>query len=403
MTRCTEAGAYARDFVTAVVATLQASLGGGLVLSPQERKCGGGPENDPQEETEDQFGNFAARVIREASRAHRPAGPEETENQGSASLDGQRATGSGERPVEGRSAEEGRDGRSGAGEGHGENNEAEVGEEIEEEPSQEECESRSQEAEEGEEEEDEDSYTSRSRSRSRGEPDPEAGARDDPTEDYWEVRPAQGCVIRHHVQKRKHLFVPQPEAGVPIVIEQFRHDRRTQVWSSRRSMVVIDDDWLQEGAVNPGYGWWVGTTAFTLKGRELAWGPGGGYGWHGRPSGGPGQGPSATRDEDDETFPTVVARGTVGGTSRSDGRACWRREQWKCPGTFGGGEVVCWTLCRRGGEVRRWQWSMVGAHEAGQSPCGSCWFSQGSCGKLVADPRGEGSGKSFGSGSASLG
>ena len=29
-------------------------------------------------------------------------------------------------------------------------------------------------------------------------------------------------------------------------------------------MVVIDDDWRAEGAVNPGYGLWVGTTAFTM-------------------------------------------------------------------------------------------------------------------------------------------
>ena len=53
ITRCTEAGAYARDFVTAVVATLQASLGGGLVSPPQERKCGGDAEDVGERESAD--------------------------------------------------------------------------------------------------------------------------------------------------------------------------------------------------------------------------------------------------------------------------------------------------------------------------------------------------------------
>ena len=48
--------------------------------------------------------------------------------------------------------------------------------------------------------------------------------------------------------------MPQHEPGSPIVVEQLRHERRTQFWSARSSMVVIDDDWKEEGAVNPGYG-----------------------------------------------------------------------------------------------------------------------------------------------------
>ena len=77
-------------------------------------------------------------------------------------------------------------------------------------------------------------------------------------------------------------------------------------------MVVIDDDWRAEGAVNPGYGLWVGTTAFTMRGRNLAWGPGGGYGRSGRPSGGAGGSAGNGGDEDErggEGFPSVVARG----------------------------------------------------------------------------------------------
>lgn len=153
-------------------------------------------------------------------------------------------------------------------------------------------------------EEEEESYedfsTSRSRSRSRGEPDPEAGARDDPDEDYWEVRPAQGCVIRHHVRKRRHLYVPQHEPEIPFAVEQLRPERRTRFWSTRQSMVVIDDDWRAEGGVNPGYGLWVGTTAFTMRGRDLAWGPGGGYGRSGRPSGGA-AGSAGDGGDDDES------------------------------------------------------------------------------------------------------
>lgn len=177
-------------------------------------------------------------------------------------------------------------------------------------------------------EEEEESYedfsTSRSRSRSRGEPDPEAGARDDPDEDYWEVRPAQGCVIRHHVRKRRHLYVPQHEPEIPFAVEQLRPERRTQFWSTRQSMVVIDDDWRAEGGVNPGYGLWVGTTAFTMRGRDLAWGPGGGYGRSGRPSGGA-AGSAGDGGDDDESgrggFPSVVARPVLHGHGASGGRA----------------------------------------------------------------------------------
>ena len=130
------------------------------------------------------------------------------------------------------------------------------------------------------------------------------------------------AVIRHHVQKRRHLFVPQHEPGSPIVVEQLRHERRTQFWSARSSMVVIDDDWKEEGAVNPGYGLWVGTTAFTVRGRELAWGPGGGYGRRGNPSSGPSRSTGRKPDEDeDRSGPALVARGIVHGHGEGGGRA----------------------------------------------------------------------------------
>ena len=333
VTRCTEAGAYARDFVTVVVASLQASLGGGLVSPPQERKCGGGRDDPGEEDGDEPFRSFAARVIGEASgssgsrgvgverpgpssrttppRAVEAEGEEMREEVGTEDAEDtedaenpEDAEQRRDEPVEGEASEE----RS------RDQPEETSGEGMEE----------SSRSGEGEEEElgEDDPTSSRSRSRSRGEPDPEAGARDDPSEDYWEFRPAQGCAVRHHVQRRKHLYVPQPEPDSPIVVDQFRPERRTQFWSSRASMVVIDDDWNQEGAVNPGYGWWVGTTAFTMKGRNLAWGPGGGYGWFGPPpadSGG--DGARGHDDDDGEGLPPVVARGLPSGRDAGSGRA----------------------------------------------------------------------------------
>ena len=116
--------------------------------------------------------------------------------------------------------------------------------------------------------------------------------------------------------------MPQHEPGSPIVVEQLRHERRTQFWSARSSMVVIDDDWKEEGAVNPGYGLWVGTTAFTVRGRELAWGPGGGYGRRGNPSSGPSRSTGRNPDDDeDRSGPPLVVRGIVHGHGEGDGRA----------------------------------------------------------------------------------
>lgn len=297
------------------VATLQTSLGGGLVSPPQERKCGGSHQD------EERFRSFAARVISEASV---PGGGDEPEPHSSGASESRDHTG-GAPPTGGEEmrTEDERVRLEVADNGEVVEVEYESArEEAQCEEGSEEAEDRSAEDPEDEDEacdEDEEesmgtSHSTRSRSRSRGEPEPEVRARDDAEDDYWEFRPTQGCLVRHHVRKRRHLFVPQQDPECPVRVADLRADRRSQFWSARMSMVVIDDDWRQEGAVNPGYGEWIGTTAFTVQGRELAWGPGGGYGWYGQPPRGPSRGGDEdyTGEDDGHGLPAIVARVSSG-------------------------------------------------------------------------------------------
>ena len=173
--------------------------------------------------------------------------------------------------------------------------------------------------------------------------------------------------------------MPQQDSSCPVRVDQLRPDRRTQFWSSRLSMVVIDDDWRQEGAVNPGYGEWVGTTAFTVLGRELAWGPGGGYGWYGRPPSGPSRGGEEEQTGEDEGhgLPSIVARvrGGPGGGDRAGGsgdsvqapsgeaRGCAVKYTEAVRG-FDGGSQSWLELARLGNELVKAAGSVRGAAES---------------------------------------
>ena len=86
-----------------------------------------------------------------------------------------------------------------------------------------------------------------------------------PTEDRWYNTPGEGFLYRCHNVARRTLFVPG-ELGLAIPLSRLRNERRTVLTNYRGVRVLIDDDWREAGAVNVGYGEWIGHTVFTYQG-----------------------------------------------------------------------------------------------------------------------------------------
>ena len=87
------------------------------------------------------------------------------------------------------------------------------------------------------------------------------------TRDYWE---RQGnLLIRRHVAKRTLLFDPLDMVnGYRTEDWNLGHARRSRIITLGGSMALIDDEWRVHRGINPGYGWWTGSTTF-IVGRAI--------------------------------------------------------------------------------------------------------------------------------------
>ena len=96
--------------------------------------------------------------------------------------------------------------------------------------------------------------------------------------DFWEAPNLKdGTVRRAHPVSRRHLFVP-PAVGPPW-IGQVSEERRTILINHRGVRVRVDDNWKEAGEVDIGYGLWTGFTIFPLKEVHIDWERWRNYGW----------------------------------------------------------------------------------------------------------------------------
>ena len=92
-------------------------------------------------------------------------------------------------------------------------------------------------------------------------------------DDTWELGP--GYVMVRHYRARRKLFVPPADGEATLGPERFRNERQTHIEYERvdgsTGRVKITDNWREVGEVDPGYGWWRGTTFLTFQGQSLPW------------------------------------------------------------------------------------------------------------------------------------
>ena len=323
VTRCTEAGAYAWDFVTAVVSVLQATLSaqGGVWFQPQLNGHAGGKRGRGEDEEERNAEAVEDEVVRaplyqsaeELKEAAEKAGVDnqesveefwnflvegeeattlqakETEEE-SAGETGRWCTAEGleqqnlidsilgerseSEDAEGHQSEE--SGRAAGGQAEGVEDERHKGAEEDEneyEPSI--ADSEELQEEEGPEEaEDGDEAGDQSDENPMSDP-----RWDEPVvRDFWEAPNLKdGTVRRVHPVSRRHLFVPTA-ADMPW-IGQVTEERRTILINHQGVRVRVDDNWKEAGEVNIGYGLWTGFTIFPLKNIEPNWERWKSYGW----------------------------------------------------------------------------------------------------------------------------
>ena len=84
-----------------------------------------------------------------------------------------------------------------------------------------------------------------------------AAAAAGPSEDYWEVDPDLGAVVRHRVYPRKRLSVPTPEDAKEFPTMS---SYRLTEFDTRQ---VIQDDFNSDGAARQ-KDWWTGRPYFPL-------------------------------------------------------------------------------------------------------------------------------------------
>ena len=365
VTRCTEAGAYARDFITGVVGILQATLvGGGSVFPTTEAEqrelerlpCTRGPDGGdcgccraccqgkqgcglctkcweqgirkkPKYVRTDEAQKMAQRVW--AAGGKGASGRSRSRGRGSEDEEGGHDAGLGE-DDQGRAAGVGGDGgvRGDLAEGADEIDHKEVFEEDEyqlgkrEEAGEEDRDkygesvsggvsydpSSPEEDPGGAESEKDEKKGEQGESEDDGENDAEL-------RDYWE---RQGnLLIRHHVSQRTHLFDPQDMVnGFRVEEWNLGHVRRSKVMTLGGSVAVIDDEWRVHRGIHPGYGLWTGSTTFTvgrIPSEEAAGGEDGeedGYGEGGE---------SEELEDDGEHQEGAQGHRSAGGRSEGEG------------------------------------------------------------------------------------
>ena len=80
--------------------------------------------------------------------------------------------------------------------------------------------------------------------------------------DYWEVR--AGCLLRHHVVPRRHLFRIHDAGDAPIPVDGLDLVRSTLVHHVNGGQQVLNDDGLNSGCPSPNR--WTGITVFQISG-----------------------------------------------------------------------------------------------------------------------------------------
>ena len=102
---------------------------------------------------------------------------------------------------------------------------------------------------------------------------PQVPAQQGDDRDWWQLR--EGHVIVHHVLPRTLLFTPDDNIGSVIHPSRFRNERLTAIHhgqaGGRYGASVITDNWRDAGGRDPGFGEWTGTTTLVFQGRSLPW------------------------------------------------------------------------------------------------------------------------------------
>ena len=99
-----------------------------------------------------------------------------------------------------------------------------------------------------------------------GEGEESEGGEDDESVEPRDYWERQGnLLIRRHVSQRTHLFDPQDMVmGFPMRDWQLGHVRRSRIMTLGGSVAVVDDEWRVHRGIHPGYGLWTGSTTFTV-------------------------------------------------------------------------------------------------------------------------------------------
>eukprot|EP00435_Cladocopium_sp_Y103_P071083 s29_g36.t1 len=138
-----------------------------------------------------------------------------------------------------------------------------------------------------------------------------AGGNANPVVDYWEGPDfVAGTIRRVHVVRRQCLFVPD----VPRAC-QIQDERRTFLVNHRNVRVRIEDNWREAGGVNVGYGQWTGFTVFPLQNFVPDWDRWQSYGM------GPSDEDEAEREDEERSEADDGAEGPEEGSAEGDGRA----------------------------------------------------------------------------------
>ena len=77
------------------------------------------------------------------------------------------------------------------------------------------------------------------------------------SEDYWEVDPDLGAVVRHHVYPRKRLYVPRPED-----VKEFPNMSPHRLTELDTGQIIQDDSNSHAAARQKD--WWTGRMYFPI-------------------------------------------------------------------------------------------------------------------------------------------
>ena len=106
--------------------------------------------------------------------------------------------------------------------------------------------------------------TSRSRSPRGPRPPAHEPPPDRDPDDFWDPDFSRKELVQHHVVPRTVLWSPDL-LPTPVPLNRLEDERETVLTTSRGTQVIIRVNWRQEGAVQVGYGPWLGYSRFFLK------------------------------------------------------------------------------------------------------------------------------------------